>query len=261
MSILKLDDCNLYYETYGNGPAIVLLHGLSDDLKYWNSIIAAFKKDYRIIAVDLRGHGKSVYEKGSISYSKFEDDIYQLLKYLEIEKAVFIGFSLGGTISLNFTLKYPDMVEKIVLMSTFAKISDDLKYIHYEIHEELKKGLGEFYDIMIPLVLPEDIISENRIVIEKSREICLKKNSEGIKETIEAYIELDIEDSIKNIQQPVLIIGGSDDKFLAPYKMMIRMFEEIKDSRILFLSNTSHNILIPRNIGKIRFFIKNFLLE
>ena len=73
--------------------------------------------------------------------------------------------------------------------------------------------------------------------------------------------ELDIEDSLKNIKQPVLIIGGSDDKFLSPYKMMINLFEEIENSEIIFLSNTSHNLLIPRNLVKVRFLIRNFLLE
>lgn len=261
MSILKLEDCNLYYETYGNGSAIVLLHGLSDDLNYWNKIIKIFEKDYQIIAIDLRGHGKSVYKKGSISYAKFEEDIYHLLKYLKIEKAIFIGFSLGGTISLNFALKYPEMVEKLVLMSTFARISEDLKYVHYNIYKELEKGLGEFYDIMIPLVLPDDIISQKKSIIDKGRINCLKKNSDGIKETIETYTDLDIEDYIKNIKQPVLIIGGSDDKFLSPYKMMIRMFEEIEDSRIVFLNNTRHNVLIPRNMDRICFLIRNFLLD
>lgn len=261
MSVLKLKDCEINYKTHGSGQAIVFLHGLSDDLNYWDKLAKLFENDYYIILIDLRGHGKSVYKKGSINYSNFNNDIYQLLKFLGVKHAIFIGFSLGGTISLNFALKYPKMVDKLVLMSTFGKVSDDLKKVHFNIYNQLENSLGDFYDTMIPLVLPEDNILNNKDMITKGRSYCFKKDADAIKETMRQYLELDIEDSLCNIKQPTLIIGGSDDKYLSPYKLMIRLFEEIDNSYIVFLHNTKHNILIPRNINKVYFLIKNFLLK
>lgn len=261
MSILKLEDCNLHYQIKGKGPVLVFLHGLSDDLKFWSKLVELFENEYTVLTVDLRGHGKSTTKNGTINNKKFSQDIYQLLNHLNIKKATFIGFSLGGTVTLNYIIDYPEMVEKAVLMSTFGRISDDLKYVHKDIYKKLEKGLGEFYNAMIPLVLPEDLINDNPELIDKGYQNCLKKNQEAIKETIQAYYQLDIEDHLKNIKQPVLIIGGRDDKLLSPYKMMIRMFEEIEDSRILFLKDTKHNILIHRNIKKVYNLINSFLKE
>ena len=261
MSILKLKDCKLHYKKEGSGDIIILLHGLSDDINYWNPLNNYFKKKYTVIRVDLRGHGKSTYKKGTINNYELQNDIYELMKHLNINKATFIGFSLGGIISMNFTLKHPEMVEKLILMSTFAKIDENNKAIHKTIYKEVEKGLGNFYDTMIPFVLPEYLIKENKELIEYGRTKCLEKNQKAISETIKAYCQINIENEIKTIKQDTLIIGGSEDDKLAPYNMIIKLYEEIKNSQILFLKNTKHNILLNENLEKICGIIDIFLKE
>ena len=256
--MVKLTDCNLNYEKNGKGPVIVFVHGLSDDLNFWKPLTSYYEKNYTTIAIDNRGHGKTTYKNGTISMPQLQEDIYQLLQYLKIKKVIIIGFSMGGNISLSFTIHHPEMVEKLILMSSFSKTSPELREQFGDIYCDLNKGLGEFYDAMIPLVLPDDVICKYEDALEHGREKCLTKNQEGIKESIIAGLEFDVTDKLKNITQPTLIIGGKDD-CLTPNELMIKINNEIPDSKLVFLENTKHNILIPSNINKIRELVDEFI--
>jgi pimeloyl-ACP methyl ester carboxylesterase len=259
MSNLKLKECNLHYKIEGNGPAILFIHGLSDDLNFWKPLTTHLRKNYKTITLDNRGHGQTTYQKGTITIPHLQDDIYQLLKHLKINKITLVGFSMGGIIALNFIKEHPQMVNKLILMSSFSKSDENLQKKFQKIEYHLKKeGLGEFYDTMIPLALPEEVIEEYKDSINYSKSKCLLKDETGIIESINAGLYFDLKKDLKNIKQPTLIIGGCDDE-LTPECMMEEICNEIPDSKLVFLKNTKHNILIPNNIKEIYKLIDNFL--
>jgi len=108
-------DINLYYIEEGQGEPLILLHGNGEDSSYFVHQIAYFKKDYRVIAVDTRGHGKSPRGDATFSIRQFADDLFAFMNDMNIENAHILGFSDGGNIALCFALKYPERVKSLVL--------------------------------------------------------------------------------------------------------------------------------------------------
>jgi pimeloyl-ACP methyl ester carboxylesterase len=94
---------------------MVFLHGNGEDSSYFVHQIAHFSKNYRIIAIDTRGHGQSPRGEKPFAIKQFAEDLKDFLDAINIEKAIILGFSDGGNIALEFVLKYPERVEKLIL--------------------------------------------------------------------------------------------------------------------------------------------------
>jgi pimeloyl-ACP methyl ester carboxylesterase len=112
MGFAKVNGTEIYYEMQGKGPATVFIHSGGFDRRIWDEQFAAFSDAYTVIRYDVRGYGKS--PAPTRPYSD-DDDLYQLLSFLKIEKARLVGCSLGGRIAIDFTLTHPEMVGGLVL--------------------------------------------------------------------------------------------------------------------------------------------------
>lgn len=94
---------------------MVLLHGNGEDCNYFEHQISYFSRYYRVVAIDTRGHGKSPRGEKPFSIRQFSEDLKDCLEAMNIAKIILLGFSDGGNIALEFALKYPKRVEKLVL--------------------------------------------------------------------------------------------------------------------------------------------------
>lgn len=112
----------MYYEIHGTGKPLILLHGsyMSIDLNY-GQMIPELAKTHKVIALEMQGHGRTADIDRPFSYEAFADDIAALLKYLEIDSADVLGYSLGATIGLKFAIRYPAMINKLVFISSTYK--------------------------------------------------------------------------------------------------------------------------------------------
>lgn len=116
MPFLCVDDVKLYYELHGSGQeTLVCLHGNHEDHTYFQPQIAYFKDDYQVLVIDMRGHGLSTNGAKGLSFNLFADDLYQVCKCLNLDKVHLLGFSDGASTAMYFTLKYPQMVDKLIL--------------------------------------------------------------------------------------------------------------------------------------------------
>ena len=108
-------DVQLNFIEQGQGQPMVLLHGNGEDSSYFVQQIAHFSKGYWVIAIDTRGHGQSPRGEKPFAIKQFAEDLKDFLDAINIAKAVILGFSDGGNIALEFALKYPERVEKLIL--------------------------------------------------------------------------------------------------------------------------------------------------
>lgn len=108
-------DIQLNFIEQGQGQPMVLLHGNGENSSYFVHQIAHFSKSYRVIAIDTRGHGQSPRGEKPFAIKQFAEDLKDFLDARNIAKAVILGFSDGGNIALEFVLKYPERVEKLIL--------------------------------------------------------------------------------------------------------------------------------------------------
>lgn len=104
----------LYYETYGQGPPLLLLHGNGGNSTAWAQNIPYFARRYRVIAVDSRAHGKSIDPGDSLSFEMMADDFAGLLTSLRVDSAYVMGWSDGGISALVLALRHPAKVKRLV---------------------------------------------------------------------------------------------------------------------------------------------------
>lgn len=111
----EVNGTQLYYEVLGEGHSLVLIHGGYMDRRMWDDQFHAFAQHYRVIRYDVRGFGKS--KLPPVPYAD-RQDLYDLLKYLGIEKTYLLGLSLGGVIALDFTLEHSAVVDALILVGS-----------------------------------------------------------------------------------------------------------------------------------------------
>jgi len=111
----------LYYEVRGSGQPLIVLHGGLQNTEVIADFLQEAAKNRQVIAVDLQGHGRTADIDRPITLEAMADDIAALMKYLGIEKADVMGYSLGGGTALQTAIRHPALVRKLVLVSTVFK--------------------------------------------------------------------------------------------------------------------------------------------
>ncbi len=119
---LAVNGIRMYYEKYGEGDPLVLIHGGGSTIQTtFGNIIPELSKDTQVIAVELQGHGHTSDRNAPESFEQDADDVAGLLKGLHISKASFFGFSNGGNTAIQIAVRHPELVNKLILASTFYK--------------------------------------------------------------------------------------------------------------------------------------------
>src|SRR5690606_16083186 len=117
-----INGLKMYYELYGQGNPLVLIHGGGSTIQTnFAKIIPLLAKTRQVIAVELQAHGRTDDRNADLSFEQDADDVAALLRHLGIVKADVLGFSNGGTTTLQLAIRHPEIVTKIVLCSTLAK--------------------------------------------------------------------------------------------------------------------------------------------
>lgn len=116
----------------GSGPTILLIHGIGDDSETWRGIIPQLARNHTVIAPDLLGHGRSDKPRADYSVAGFANGLRDLLAVLDIDRATVIGHSLGGGVASQFTYQYPELVERLILVSAGG--------VSREVHPLLRLG-------------------------------------------------------------------------------------------------------------------------
>lgn len=112
----------MYYEIYGQGKPIVLIHGGGSTIQTnFGNIIPLLAKNRQVIAVELQAHGRTNDRTTDLTFEQDADDVAVLLKSLKINKADFFGFSNGGTTTIQIAIRHPEIVDKLILGSALAK--------------------------------------------------------------------------------------------------------------------------------------------
>lgn len=101
----------------GEGPAVLLLHGIGDNSSTWSEIIPHLAQNYTVVAPDLLGHGRSDKPRADYSVAAYANGMRDLLSVLDIDKVTVVGHSLGGGVAMQFAYQFPHMVERLVLVS------------------------------------------------------------------------------------------------------------------------------------------------
>ena len=121
---MKVNDLTIYYETFGAGEPLVLLHGGTATGRMWEKFVPTFSKRFKVIAPDSRGHGKTSNPSGKLSFRLMADDTASLIHALGLERASICGYSDGGQTALEFGMHYPKLASKLVIIGAHNRLQD-----------------------------------------------------------------------------------------------------------------------------------------
>ena len=106
------------YHRLGEGPALLLIHGITSSSRTWRAVMSALAERHTVIAPDLLGHGRSAKPRGDYSLGAYASGVRDLMAVLGVPRATVVGHSLGGGIAMQFAYQFPDRLERLVLVDT-----------------------------------------------------------------------------------------------------------------------------------------------
>jgi len=234
----------IFYVDAGISKAapIVLIHGFPFSHEMWDPQIEALQKRFRVIAYDLRGHGKSGVGDGQYMLEFFVDDLLGLLDHLRIERAVLCGLSMGGYIALRAVERKPERVQGLILADTQAKAdSNEAKLKRAAAIKSVKAmGVNAYAEGFVKSAFAPQTLANNKAAVEKIRRIIEANSSLGICGALLALASrTDTTESLPGIKAPTLILVGEHDA-LAPPSASQEMRNRIPNSEIHVIPNAAH---------------------
>lgn len=204
------------YSDSGKGTAIVFLHGFLENSSMWDYFVPDLSKKYRIIAIDLLGHGQTEPLGYVHSMEDNADAVHAVLSELKIRKALFVGHSMGGYVALAFAELYPDNVKGIALLNSTSRAdSDERKANRDRAIKAVKQNYANFVRLSIANLFSENNRERLASEIESVKEEALKTPLQGIVASLEGMkIRKDREVILHFAPYPILLVLGKNDPVL-----------------------------------------------
>lgn len=248
--MMSANGARIYYEDHGSGDAIVFAHGRGGNHLSWWQQIPAFAGDFRCIAFDHRSFGASTNPDDGRNQAAFAGDLAALLDHLEIEKAHLVAQSMGGRSCLDFALRSPGRVGRMVLASTIAGVVDpelaDILATHAEPPAEL-----------LPRVLSAGFREREPALTFLFQEIEAMNHLGG--SPFRLVLEGASRRQVEDCQVETLLIVGDQDR-LAPPVAVEWLMQKMPRARMSLVENAGHSVYFERPDVFNRL-VREFLLE
>lgn len=249
---------NIAYYEAGKGSTVILIHGLGADSRHWAANIDALSQNFRVIALDQIGYGQSDKPVMRYTVENFADYLYGFMVAAKIPKASLVGNSLGGWVALDFTIRHPQMVEKLILVDAAGlRPTEALKLPKGGIKPLSLLNTRWFFDLMDA--------NKEWATVDLGPNAFARHLKNGDTYTIASSVAemmtgREFEDKrLKKVHTPTLIIWGRDD-MLIPLAMGEQFHKEITGSEMLVIDGTGH-IPMAGKPAEFNAAVKKFLLH
>ena len=242
MPTVDLDGITLHYTDEGTGEPVVLLHGFPLSTELWKPQRAALTATYRVIALDLRGHGRSDPPHGASSIGMYADDVVAILDELGIGQATVAGLSMGGYVVMALLRRHPERVQGVMLLAT--KAPGDTEAGKQGRNDMIAlaeaEGAASVAEKMLPKMLTERTRTENPDLVEFVRTMMASTPVEGIVGALTALRDRpDSTETLSTLRLPALILAGANDELIPPAEAE-SMHQAITGSRLQIVPDAAH---------------------
>ncbi len=251
----QVNNITIGYSDHGVGLPVVYLHAFPLNRTMWAKQERLLSPQFRIITIDLRGHGESDAPLWHYTLEQSADDVRALLDHLEIQQALFVGLSMGAYILFAFYRKYAGRVKGLILADTKAQAdTEEGKNGRFQLAQiAYKKGASAIADNMIPKLLSPATIQKNPDIVQQVRAMIEGNQISGIAGNLMAMAERP--NSVPLLSQvtcPTQIIVGELDQ-ATPLSDAKVMAEQIPHARLAIIPNAAHlaNLEQPEAFNRI----------
>jgi len=231
---------NYYFFNNKDTTPLVFIHGVGLDHQMWDKQVN-YLNEFSILTYDLLGHGKTPFNKENLNFNDFSNQLLEILDYLRIEKVHLVGFSLGSLVALDFSTRHQDKIEKLVLIGTTYKRSDQERSLVLDRYNQAKLN-KPISKQALKRWFSDKYLEDNPKTYDLFMNI-LNKKPEDHKNFLKAY-ELfanhhDNFEAIKKIDRKTLVMTGSDDAGSTP-AMSKKLVKDLVNSTYIEIQNGKH---------------------
>jgi len=235
-----------HFRVSGEGPPLILIHGVGLDLTMWSHFAAAFEAQFTVIRYDMLGHGLSAKPPGRRRLGDFTDQLHRLHDYLDEGPAVVAGFSMGGLIARGYVARHPDMVERLVLMNTvFERDAAQCAAIQSRVDMVIRDGNASTIDMAMSRWFSPGYLIDNPDLEAGLRRRLESNDAHGYLEAYRMYGDADgaLSGDLNQVTCPTLVVTGADDVGSTP-AMAESMANRVQDGRWLVFPGHRHMGLV-----------------
>lgn len=233
---------NIRFSDNGNGRCLVLLHGYLESLEIWNGFAEELSKKFRVIAIDLPGHGQSGTFNGSASVEQMGEAVKAVLDFLRINKLVIIGHSMGGYAMLAFAEFWPEKLSGLGLFHsiTWADLPEKREARDREI-ELVKQGKKNLIcNANVPKGFADDNLEKFKTAVERAKAIAINTPEEGIIAALNGMkTRPDRTFILEKAEVPVFFAVGKKDNYI-PVEKLLALTLKSKQKYVSILENSGH---------------------
>jgi pimeloyl-ACP methyl ester carboxylesterase len=221
---VPVDDITIYYETYGAGQPVLLIHGGTSFIGHWAHQLPFLARNYRLIVPEMRGHGRTSHTDRPYSYHLLSEDLVGLLDALEVESAMVVGGSDGAIVGLDMAIHHPERVQKLVAIAANYRYDGVTQETQVALESQDPSGSG------MPVL--RERYTELSPDADQFPEIMCRLHQMWRNEE---HMSLE---QLRTIRCRTLLVSGDRDCIRLEHTL--QMYRAIPDSELLVIPGASH---------------------
>lgn len=199
----------------GNKPVLVLSNSIGTTLRMWDPQVAQLSKHFRVLRYDTRGHGGSGVPAGAYSLDRLGRDVIELLDALRIERAHFLGLSLGGFVGQWLGVHAPERIDRLVLSNTSSWLGPAAQWDERIAAVLQASDMAQTAEVFLGNWFPARMLEAKAPVVETFRAMLLATERQGLAGSYAVVRDADLRRTIALIPRPTLVIAGQHDTVTA----------------------------------------------
>lgn len=239
MPYFNNDDCQLHYEDYGHGAPVLLVHGLGSSTRDWEYQVPELARHYRVIALDVRGHGRSDKPRERYSIQGFAEDVAALIEHLQLAQVHLVGISMGGMIGFQLGVDRPELLKSLCIVNSGPEVKAKSPRDYIEIAKRwtlsrllsldtIAKALGK---LLFPKQEQEEL--RQKILVRWPQ-----NDKRAYLASLDAIIGWGVRERLARISCPTLVVTA--DRDYTPVAQKQAYVDEMPNARLLVIEDSRH---------------------
>jgi 3-oxoadipate enol-lactonase len=224
----------------GRGDAVVLVHAIGCDLGMWDDVAASLAEHFRVVRVDVRGHGASPVPPRPYSLGELAVDVAAVLDRLAIERAHWVGLSMGGMVGQAFALAHGERLGRLVLANTTSSYGTDGRTMWEARAKAVEEGgMAAITELAMTRYFSDEFRAQHADIVDRIRRRFLGTDPRGYIGCCDAIRDLDFTSQLARIKAPTLAIAGEKDAGTPP-AMSQAIVDRIAGARLAVIPGAAH---------------------
>ena len=244
MPIKKINGINIHFESTGEGVPLLLIHGLGSSTKDWDAQVADFSRYFKVITVDLRGHGQSEKPASPYSIPLFAEDVATLVRQMG-EAAHVAGISMGGMVALQLAVDFPELAKSLIVINSQDEVLLDTREVRSAVR--LRKmiprllGMKRMGKVLGKKLFPDPGQEHLRKLIAKR---WAENSVKDYIKSVNAIAGWSVRKQLKTIQCPVLVVASEWD--YTPVAAKETYVKLIPNAQLKIIPNARHAVTVEK---------------